>query len=95
MADWADISAYDEMIEELRQFCNQLNSASETMLAAAQKCVAALSNDVASMKESKQVALSVKGYLEAIQQAQALAAALEEERQDIIDMVKTIDDRES
>lgn len=92
MADWADIAAYDEMIEELGRFCSQVNEASEVMLAAAQKCVAALSNDIASMKASKQVALSVKGYQEAVQQAQALAAALGEERQDIVDTLKMIDD---
>lgn len=92
MASWADLQDYDEMIEALNSFCSDVSGACETMTAAAQQCVSALENDVTSLKASKQVLLSVNEYNEAIVKAQNLISCLEEEKQAIIEMLKSMDE---
>lgn len=91
MADWADVATYQEMIDGLGQFCTDVNQACETMLAAGQTCANNLSNDVTSLKACKQLALSIKGYEEAVEKAQALAKALSEERDNIARMLQEME----
>lgn len=92
MASWGDVDVYNEMIDDLGTFCTELTSACETMVTAANACANIMENDKAALSASKNVALSVQQYGEARELAQNLMRALAEERDEIIEYLKTLDE---
>ena len=85
MADWGDVQAYNEMIDELGTFCKSIVEACGIMDTAATTCKDNMENDSKSLQAYTNVAKSEKMYLEAAQLAQRLANDLAEERDALIE----------
>ena len=92
MASWGDVAAYDEMIGELGTFCQQIGEACAILQSAANTCVDALQGDKASLAAAREVVVSAKKYEEAIELATKLAQALAQERDDLVEYLKTIEE---
>lgn len=91
MASWGDVEVYNQMIDDLAVFCKQVEDACGVMTTAAATCADTMESDAASLKASKKVLLAVKTYGEAREMAQNLAAALTEERDDLIEYLKALE----
>ena len=94
MASWGDVETYNNMISDLGTFCKDVKTSCGVMLSAANTCVQMMEKDKASLEASKKVALSIKQYEEATVLAEKLAKALEEERNDMIAYLRSIEDLE-
>lgn len=92
MANWGDVEVYNEMISDLGTFCTELGNACQVMLTAVNTCMQVMENDKASLKACRNVALSCKKYEEAAELAQKLAVALQEERDDLIEYLRKLED---
>lgn len=64
------------------------------MLTAANTCSQIMEGDIASLKACKNVALSCKKYEEAAELAQKLMQALAQERDDIIEYLRSLEELE-
>lgn len=95
MASWGDVEVYNQMISDLGTFCQTIGNTRELMLTAAQTCMDNMESDIASLKAYKSVVASAAKFEEAGDKASALAKALEEERDDLIEYLKTLDVLES
>ena len=95
MASWGDVQVYDEMIADLGTFYQTIGNSCEVMLVAAQTCMDNMESDKASVKAYKSVTDSVKKYEEARELAAKLARALEEERNDLIEYLRKLDELEA
>lgn len=95
MASWGDIEVYNEMISDLGVFVQTINEACTVMLGAAQTCMDNMESDAASIKAYKNVTASVREYQEAIDQSKKLANDLAEERDRIIEYLRTLEQIES
>ena len=92
MASWGDVQTYNDMIDDLQTFCTRVQETCNILSVAAKTCVDAMESDKASLQASKNVLLSVKKYEEALEQAVSLANALAEERDDLIEYLKTLEE---
>ena len=95
MASWGEVEVYNDMISALETFCTELGNACQVMLTAVNTCVQVMESDKASLKASKNVALSCLKYEEAAELAQKLAKALEEERNDMIEYLRKMEEIDS
>ena len=85
---WADVEAYDDMIDSLAQFCESVEAGSQTMVQAGQTCVDALQEDLSSLKAYKRILTCVKQYQDAVERAKALGNALIQEREAIVEYLR-------
>ena len=92
MASWGDVQTYNDMIDDLQSFCAKVQDSCNVLTVAAKTCVDAMESDKASLQASKNVLLSVKKYEEAVEIARNLASALSEERDDLIEYLKTLEE---
>ena len=92
MASWGEVEVYNEMISDLGAFCNEIKNATSIMMTAANTCAQIMGEDIASLKSVKNVALSCKKYEEATELAGKLQIALAEERDDMIEYLRTLDE---
>lgn len=95
MASWGEVQVYNEMIEDIGTFIQTVNTACETLMSAAKTCVDNMESDKASLIASKNVLSSVQKYEEAIEAAQKLVNNLTEERDDMIEYLKQLEEMES
>lgn len=95
MASWGDVEVYNEMIADLGTFYQTIGSSRQLMLGAAQTCMDNMESDRASLNAYKSVIASAAKYEEAMELAGALAKALEEERDDLIEYLRKLDELES
>ena len=92
MGSWADVEVYNEFIQDLANFCSTLEESCAMMATAAQTCLDNMENDAASVKAAKRVSETLKKYQEAEKEAVALAKALEEERDELIRYLQSVED---
>ena len=91
MASWGDVKVYDEFIQDIGVFIQTISVACETLVTAAQTCADNMENDVASLKASRNVLVSVKKYEEAIEAAQSLANDLSDEREALVKYLESLE----
>lgn len=94
MASWGDIQTYNDMIDDLYSFATTVREACDTLVVAAKTCADAMENDKASLQASKNVIMSAEKYEEAITLAGNLAKALAEERDELIEYLKALEELE-
>ena len=90
MANWGDVQCYNEIIEEIGNFCTKVEESCQVMLAAVQTCMDNMEGDEASLTAQKNVLLSLKKYEEAISTAHKLASDLSEERDDLVEYLRKL-----
>ena len=92
MASWGDVQTYNDMLDDLQTFCTRVQEACNVLTVAAKTCVDQMESDKASLQASRNVLVSVQKYQEALEMAISLANALTEERDDMIEYLKSLED---
>ena len=94
-SSWGDVQVYNEMISDLGSFNTSVNEACCVMLNAAQTCLDNMESDKASLSASKNLRNSVVKYQEATATATALARELSEERDALIEYLRSLEEMDS
>lgn len=95
MATWGDVESYNNMIDELTVFKVEINQVIEMLASAANVCADNMEQDKLSLKASKNVVECCKIYQEAVEKADRLKVGLEEERANIIALLRKMEDMET
>lgn len=94
MASWGDVTTYNNMIKDLDDFSRSLGSAHAAMTTAAHVCTQVMENDAASAKAAQNVQKCCEKYKEASDLAQKLKRSLEQERDDMIEYLRSLEELE-
>lgn len=92
MGTMADIPYYDNMIEALSTFAEQITEAASQMSTAGQAVVAGTNDDESAMKASAKIQSLQQPIGEICARARRIMSALNEEKQDIINTANIMND---
>jgi len=92
MPSWGDVEVYNQMIDDLATFRTQVNAGCAVIATGVNTCLETMQQDAASLKAARQVNESVKTYAKAMEMAEKLEKDLAEERDDIIEYLRRLEE---
>jgi len=92
MPSWGDVEVYNQMIDDLAKFRTQVNAGCAVIATGVNTCLETMQQDAASLKAARQVNESVKTYAKAMEMAEKLEKDLAEERDDIIEYLRRLEE---